>query len=383
MKNYFIKLKNIFFFFFFFFFKIMKLITNLFIKNKFFLIIITFLLTIFSILMSKQTNKNNSSIIYKSVPYIEKKPKWKLRNSNPLPPKLSLLSTNKQLYVMIIDDEFQSKPHQCKMKNQWINEFLENPRIDGIEFYSLNSWENNECNISSITINELPQQTFNPSSFLLIKSFELFLNRSNSEWLFITGDYSYIKTNRFFDYIDKVTNGYIPSRDRFMLGCCVEQRYFFQMLTINSGILFSRKLIEEYVNSINDHLWNVSFDVGINADEILAQISDKIGINIPSKQTHEFLGRTWRDINHFDLLLSKSFSNLPKCNIPYEYLRPPPGELGLCAAQIYPLNELSVWSALSMKGKDYFLENAELMLENIPSNVSYYWDRLYPTLCIK
>jgi len=347
------------------------------------LVVSTAVLTAISIFFIVRSGRNFADSVVTTIPYNPKPKKWKLRSQNPPAPRLSSVSDDKQIYVAIIDDEYQPKPHHCKMANQWVSEFLENPRVDGVEIYSANAWSHPDCNLSTITIPSMPPQLFNPSAYILLRTFKMFLQRSTSGYLFVIGDAAYIKTNQFFQYLDRVTTSTRPLSERFMIGCCVEQRYFFQMLMINSGIVFSRRLVEDYVNSSQDHLWNVSFDVGIASDEILAQISDKIGIHIPGKQTHYHLGRGWRVQKHYQYLKDKKFDELPQCNIPMEYLRPPPGELGLCAAQIYKVNEVFVWSGSRGMTKLQFLESAEEWLTDIPDNVAYYWDRLYPTLCLR
>ena len=309
---------------------------------------------------------------------------WKL-HENPPPPHLSSLNTSKMLYVLILDDEYQASPHQCLMKQQWMDKFMERPEVDGVEVYSVNYWENKECNLSSITIDELPSQQINPSAFLLYKSLQLFLQRSEAGWLFIIGDSAYIKVDRFFDFFNKSTFRTNPERETYLLGSCVEERYFFQMLLSSSGLLLSRRFAEKLVKTGNDELWNVSYRVGITADEILSKIADKINVYVPGRQTTEFLGRGWAQKEMYEMLLSKNFSALPKCKIPREYLNPAPGELGLCISQIISIEKMSVWAGARKRfiTKYDFLHNAERMLEDLPENLSYYWDRIYPTLCFK
>ena len=289
------------------------------------------------------------------------------------------------LYVLILDDEYQSSPHQCLMKKQWIDEFMKRPEIDGVEIYSVNYWENKDCNLSTITIDEIPTQQINPSAFLLYKSLELFLQRSEANWLYIIGDAAYIKVERFFNFFNKTIKKIHALYETYLLGSCVEERYFFQMLLSSSGLLASRKFVEKLLKTGKDELWKVSYTVGITADEILSKMADKMSIYVPGRQTNEFLGRGWAQKEMYDMLLTKNFSSLPKCKIPHEYLNPGAGELGLCTSSIVSVNDMSVWAGTRKRyiSKYDFLNNAEKMLENLPPDLHYYWDRLYPTLCLK
>lgn len=305
---------------------------------------------------------------------------WKLRQ-NPPPPKLSNVKQMDKVYVMVLDNEYKAASHQCIMKRQWMDPFLEHPQIDGVEVYSTNAWTNSECNLSSITIEEMPEQKINPSAFLLYHSLKLFLDRSDAAWLFLIGDAAYIKIDRFFSWLETTTRSHNALTETFLIGSCVEERYFFQMLLTSSGILLSRNYVKRLVESRSDELWDVSFKVGITSEEILSKISDKLTVYIPGKQTHELVGRGFTHKKHYQMLMDKTFDDLPKCNIPFEYLRPAAGELGLCSAQVFKFDDMSVWSGLRHLTKKKFLETAEQMMTGNPPDLGYYWDRLYLTLC--
>lgn len=312
--------------------------------------------------------------------YIPKKPIWKL-GENPPPQKLSNSSANEKLYVMIIDSEYESNPYHCIMKNQWVDKFIKNPKVDGVEMYSVNAWTNQECNLSSITIPEIPKQKINPSAYLLYNALSMTLNRTDAGWIFIIGDAAYIHVDRFFEWVSRIMNSHNPEYEIFMTGSCVEERYFFQMLLTSSGILISRKFAENLVKSGSDSLWDVSYSVGITSDEILAKISDKLGQYIPGTQTSVLVGRGFTDKLHYELLTEKQFDSLPKCKIPEEYLNSVPGELSLCISQILKFNQIISWSGTYQIGKLEFLKNAEKMMNNNPDDLGYYWDRLYLALC--
>jgi hypothetical protein len=314
--------------------------------------------------------------------YVPKHPNWKLRKQNPPPPERSKKSPIESLYVMIIDQEYSAQPFQCLFVDQWVNEMAESEYVDGIEIYSLNAWTNKECNISSITISQLPKHTINPSAFLALRSMQLALKRTDAEWFFMINDAAYINVRRFLDFFD-LKKRTTDNRKTFMIGSCVEERYFFQMLLFDSGVLMSRDIVEMMADSENDHRWDVAFQTALTADEIFAEIADKNGISISSKQTHEFLGRGFRNIKDYDRLREKNFEGLPHCKIPIELLVPGPSQLGICSAQVFRMGDMSVWSALRGMSKMQFLEEAAAMLSALPENLGYYWDRLYPTLCLR
>lgn len=314
--------------------------------------------------------------------YVPQKPKWKLRKTNPPPPARSTEDPNEKLYVMIIDQEYSAKPFQCLFVDQWVRDMEESDFVDGVEIYSLNAWKNEECNISSITINELPKYTINPSSFLALKSMQLALERTDAEWFFLIGDAAYIKVHRFLDFFTSMKKN-VKDKKTFMIGSCVEERYFFQMLLFDSGVLMSRDIVKMMAESENDHRWDVAFQTALPAEEIFAEIADNNGISMASKQTHEFLGRGFRNQSDYERLREKRFNDLPICKIPYELLVPGPSQLGICSAAIVALNDMSVWSAARGMSKGEFLEEAESLLSGIPDKLGYYWDRLYPTLCLR
>ena len=334
-----------------------------------------------SLLMKKSQN----SPFYKYLhfhAYNPPHPKWKLRKQNPPPPNNSHVTPSQKLYVMVIDEEYQPSKFQCLFVNQWVRNMEKSEVVDGIEIYSLNKWENTECNISSITINELPLQTINPSAFLLINSIKMALNRTDANWFFVIGDSAYIKVEKFLNYFQHIASEN-PPEDKFIIGNCVEERYFFQMLLLNSGILMSRSVMQQFVDTSDDHSWEIAFQTALTGEEILAEMADKNDIDIKTKHTNEFLGRGWRKPEHFDILRSKRFDVLPHCNIPYNYYVPGASELGLCSYDIVSLNHISVWSGVRGMSKFEFLDEAEDMLAGVPDYVSYYWDLLYPTLCIR
>ena len=344
-------------------------------------IIIFFASFVFAINYFNKKRPTFASYVH-SQEYLAEKPRWKLRKTNPPPPAHSNEDPKDKLYVMIIDQEYSAKHFQCLFVDQWMREVEETEYVDGVEIYSLNAWKNEECNISSITIDELPKFTINPSSFQLLKSMQLALNRTDAEWFFVVGDSAYIKVQRFLNFFLSKKNS-IDNKKTFLIGSCVEERYFFQMLLFDSGVLMSRDIVKLMVESADDHRWDVAFQTALPAEEIFAEIADKNGLSMASKQTHEFLGRGFRNQSDYDRLREKRFDDLPICKIPYEILVPGPSELGICSAEIVAMNDMSVWSAARGITKEEFLEEAESLLAGLPDRLGYYWDRLYPTLCLR
>lgn len=327
----------------------------------------------------------------KSYVYKSKPAEW----SNPKlnPPSSSKNVSGKTLYIAIIDSEYGSHPFQCLMKKQWVDEISEYGFVDKIEYYSRIRWTNSNCNITTI-VTPPPKfkNTLNPTTWILVNTLEMFLQRSNSPYLLLIGDACYLKVNDFVDYFAEFKNQ--------ILGGCIEQRYFFQMLLIESGILISRQTVKKFLSNSVMNTWNVGSEVGITADEIFSQVGDQAGFYIKNYVENRFVGREFREHSDFDRLKHKKFDDLPPCNIPSIYIYNPPGEQGICSSEITKFNRIIIWSASlpadptksvqikssefeseSAKNKFDFLKNAEQMIENNPDFLAYYWAQSKPRLC--
>lgn len=338
----------------------------------------------------------------KSCVYKSKPPEW----SNP---KLNLPSspnnlTGKTLYIAIIDTEYAPHPFQCLMKNQWVDELSKHWFIDKIEYFSRIRWTNKQCNITTIvTPHPKFKDTLNPTSWILVNTLKMFLERSKSPYLFIVGDSCYLKVNEFVDFFSKF-NGRIS-------GGCIEQRYFFQMLLIESGIIISRQTVMNFISDSAMKTWDVASEVGITADESFSQIGDQVGLYIKNYAENRFVGREFREYSDFDRLKNKRFEDLPPCTIPSVYINNPPGEQGICSSEITKFNQIISWSAFipadptkttsykssltdklnfnsnsdneseSARNKYKFLKNARKMINNNPDYLSYYWAQSKPRLC--
>lgn len=340
---------------------------------------------------SPPTYKNYvKSCVYKSKPAEWSNPKYN-------PPNSIKNISGKALYIAVIDSEYGPHPFQCLMKKQWIDEISKQGFIDKIEYYSRVRWTNKECNITTIvTPQPKYKDTLNPTTWILVSTLKMFLERSNSQYLLIIGDSCYIKTKDFADYFSKF---YHP-----ILGGCIEQRYFFQMLLIESGILISRQTVKKFLSDSVMDTWDVGSEVGITAEEIFSQVGDQAGYYIKNYVENKFVGREFRELKDFDRLKQKNFDDLPPCTIPDIYIHNPPGEQGVCSSQITKFNNIIIWSAAlpadptkstqhkssifnseieseSAKNKYDFLKNAEQMINNNPDFLAYYWAQSKPRLC--
>lgn len=312
---------------------------------------------------------------------------WSDPKANIPPRKKSIYLNNKtdkyqkSLYIAVIDTEFKPHPYQCLMKKQWIDPILQYPFIEAIEFYSRIRWSNELCNITTIiSPPSIFKETLNPTSWILLNTLKMFLERSNSDYVLIIGDSCYMKVKEFIDYFLAFHSS--------ISGSCVEQRYFFQMLLIESGILLSRNNAVKIVSKDAIETWNVACEVGIDSDEAFSQILDQVGIHPKYHAEDSFLGREFRNFSDFKRLQTKSYDDLPICKIPDIYIHNPPGEQGICSAKVTKFNDVILWSApfYSLYGKSAaskyeFLLHAELMLNNNSDKLGYYWAQSHPTLC--
>lgn len=327
---------------------------------------------------------------------------WGNHKENPNPPRLSKSTpVNETLYVMIFDSEFKADHFQCIAKKQWIEPFLKEPFVDGVEIYSRSRWFNKECNLSTIVTPKPPKKYLiaNPSSWVLSNALKMFLERSNSGWLLLIGDSAYIKIDLFKQFFHSFILNKDPLKSPTASGGCIDQRYFFQMFIVESGILFSRNAIENIFNEKSLATWNITYQIGLNADEALSQITTGNYLFPRSRSNDCFLGREFVSSNDFvtlekisSLYQSESTSNesfneiiqtmLPKCEIPSYYYNINPGMQGLCSKRITSLNDVFIWSASGAnKTKLEFLTNADRLISNLPNSVGYFWNPDKPQLC--
>lgn len=367
-----------------------------------------FLLTFGSILLIlclKESYANRprsySSYIH-SERYIIPEIKWSSEKDNPSPPHLSKsFQAKDKLYIMILDSEFKPNDFQCLAKKQWIDPILKEPYVDGVEIYSRNRWFNSACNLSSIVTPKPPKiySTINPSSWVLSNALKMFLERSDSGWLLLIGDAAFINLDKFKDFFSRFKEEKDPITTSTATGGCIDQRYFFQMFIVESGIIFSRKAIENVFRERSMKTWDITYQIGLNADEALSQITTENYLFPRSKANDCFLGREFLLSDDFVSLesISSMYQNkkyqeenfdqiiqemIPLCEIPKQYYSINPGMQGLCSRKITPLNDLIIWSASgSNKTKFEFLSNADRLLSNLPSSVGYFWNPDKPQLC--
>jgi len=313
-------------------------------------------------------------------PHVVSEPKRTLHPNSPNPPPELHSPDNDSLYVAILD--FQSEPaaHHCLLKSQWIDKFLARDNVENVEFYSLASWTNEDCHLHSLPVDRPPERMADSSSWLFTESLKLALNRSTSGWFFIVTDAVYIRVDPFFAFFANHAQSLDPFTQKSFFGGCYEKRYFFQLMTPESGVFLSRHFAEELLRLTK--VWSVVMDIGIQYDEALAHISDEVGVSIKRNAVEEMLGRAWRNHSDFELMANKSFGNLPVCAVPRSHIYNAPGELGLCLAGVVRLNSVITWAVDDAMDKKMFLERAEEFIEGNPDDLGFYWDLTRPTLCI-
>ena len=83
----------------------------------------------------------------------------------------------------------------------------------------------------------------------------------------------------------------------------------------------------------------------------------------------------------FDILMNKKYHLLSKCDIRQELINAFPGTNGNCIKHVQRFRELIVWNGGGKENKTWFLENAAKMLNKVPKNIGYRWEKLKPVLC--
>ena len=286
-----------------------------------------------------------------------------------------------KLFVIITDRNEESGPHFCQMKRQWIDKLNESGDIEAIVVVSQRFWQNSECGITTLTIPPPKYPTVERSAWLLFQSIQLFLEHSNSGWLFLTGDSVYVKVPEFLALFHRMRSEKDAAGFKTIIGGCIEKRYFFQTLSLESGILLSRHTATRLLEPEVMDNWNVILETGISDEEALGHVADQIGVYFKGQKFNLFVGQEFRNASHFDMLMTKQFEGLNACIVPNKYIFNDPGEAGVCTAKVTRWKDVITWSGSGTLSKANFLEQAETMLNNNPPELGFYWDKSKPMLC--
>ena len=282
-----------------------------------------------------------------------------------------------RLFVVVLDRDGRPGRHFCQMKRQWMEKFAAHDDVEDVVVISEKFWTMDECGVSTLTVPPPKYGTPDTSAWLLYKSFEMFLERSRSGWLFLAGDCVYVKVDEFLRFFKQGRN----ALSRAVVGGCVEKRYFFQMLVLESGILLDRQTVMKLIEPELADTWHVMFEIGLPYDEALAHAADQVGLYFKGQKFNLFLGREFQNVSHFDALLTKSFTGLKPCIVPDKYLFNGPGDIGVCTPKVTLWSNLLTWSASGILSKTQFLEESERMLYNNPSDLAFFWNGSKPALC--
>lgn len=300
------------------------------------------------------------------------------RKSNPKPPRTN--NKYESLYIAVYDDEYEPKDYHCLMKKQWIDPLSKNKIIDGIEFFSLNAWDSDECNLSTITVKRPPKFMKDPSSWQVYQIMKQYIERSNSAWLYLVGSAAYIRIDEFIRMFSHLLEDYTDESAVMARGCCIEPSYYFQLLQISSGVFLTRKAVQKML-ALND-FWNTTFAIEIDGNEALGHALNSIGITISYSNIIGMIGDEFFDEKDMRRLVDKNFDGLPDCTIREDLLNPAPGNNGNCIKDVQLFLSLIVWAGGGKSNRYAFLKNAQRMIENSAPNLGVIWERTKPKLCL-
>ena len=301
---------------------------------------------------------------------------FKPNKQNPDPPNHANNKAN-SFYTLIFDDVYEPKDYHCIMYDQWIDSLIDSELVDGIEIYSLNGWKHPKCKLSTVTVPPPPVKMYDPTSWQMLKSLEMFLERSQSNWLFLVGDAAYIRVPKFLSFMAETMRN---NRGSVAKGGCVEVRYFFQMLELASGIVLSREAVEKIV-ALDTH-WNVSIRTEMNGEQALGHALNNIRMHVPWLHTNGFVGNAFYSSKDYKILAGGEFSKLNKCFVRDELKNPPPGTSGNCAKDSQKFRDVFSWAGGGKNNRKEFLENAETWLSAADDSVGVIWERRNPVLCL-
>lgn len=308
---------------------------------------------------------------------------FKLKNkissvkSNPKPPRS--VNDESSVYIAIFDEEYEEKVYHEYVYKQWISKLRQNPRIDGVELYSLVKWSSPSFDLSTIVVQNPPHFMSDPRAWQLYHILKLYMERSLSKWLFLIGDAAYINHDNFEKFItDEVLLSYDPNSIMFK-GSCVEPRYFFQELQISSGVLLSRETVRNIIDL--DKFWNHTFEIELNPDDALGQSFCQLNACADLGIKNGFIGGGFNSDRDYNVLLSGDDSKLPPCIVADNLKNPPAGIAGNCVKFEQRFSEFISWAGAKKNLKTQFLKNAELMVRHIKPEYGIVWDRMNPILC--
>ncbi|OHT09702.1 hypothetical protein TRFO_21325 [Tritrichomonas foetus] len=293
-----------------------------------------------------------------------------------LPPrKATNGDPNNKIYIAIIDSEYKPSDIQCQLKDAWIKDIDQYNFIDGVEFYSNVSFQNEKCDIQSISFPQPPSRfnmKHNPSCMIMKNMLKIFLERSDAGWLLYVTDSAFVNLKNLQKLIHSLYCN-DPINQPRISGHCIEVRDYFQIFVKNSGALISRKTA--LLLSQTEKIWNISCEIEIDGSEAVAHSLDVNKMYAIRNHNQRFLGHPFTQEKFYDILLNKKFSELEKCPLKYESKR-------VCSPTTQPINELAVWSSVGdYMNKSFFIQNAKRMLE-VDSSVYFKYNGYQSELCV-
>ena len=284
--------------------------------------------------------------------------------------------TNRQtLYIAILDSVYEPSDLMCTLKNSWVSDVEKLPFIDGVEYYSISSYEDTNCSMKTITFDDPPERfpiTRSPSCYLLYSTLQMFLKRSESNWLLVVSDSAYVHPQNLAKFVDEMSKvGYYHLA--FAKGQCVELRDYFQIFSPASGALFSRNAVLKILEKPKK--MELSCEIEIPAFEAVAHQLDDMNVFAMHNHEPRFLGQAFTQKTDYAALDTGVFTNIKQCEQFYESPR-------VCFTRSNHFKDLVVWAGSGDRmDRLQFLEKAKSWIDNAPQNLGFMYNSYLTDLC--
>ena len=285
------------------------------------------------------------------------------------------LTSRETIYIAIQDSVYEPSDLMCTLKKSWISDVETLPFVDGVEYYSISSYEDSSCRMKTITFDDPPSRfpiTRSPSCYLLYSTLQMFLKRSESNWLLVVSDSAYVHPQNLVKFMEELSKvGYYNLA--FAKGQCVELRDYFQIFSPASGALFSRNAVKKILE--RPRKMELSCEIEIPAFEAVAHQLDDMSVFAIHNHEPRFLGQAFTQKSDYNVLETGILTNVKQCEQFYDSPR-------VCFTRSNKFKDLIVWAGSGDRiDRLEFLEKAKKWIDDAPDNLGFMYNSYFTDLC--
>lgn len=275
-----------------------------------------------------------------------------------------------------MDSVYEPSELMCVLHKSWVKDVRSLPFVDGVEMYSISSYEDPNCSMKTLTFAD-PPKNFpihrSPSCYLLYTMFKMFLERSDANWFMIVSDGAYVNPTLLPEFIETYAN-HSYYDEPLAKGQCQELRDNFQVFAPNSGVLMTRAAVEGVLKS--PRKFEISCQIELPAFDTISHVLDQIDIMPIHNHEFKFLGQPFSKRKYHKWIEAKDFSKAKPCLFGYNSPR-------ICYARSHKLKDVVVWAGAGKKmDKITFLKGAPFWMYNVPDNIGFMYNVYQTEICI-